>query len=519
MLTVIALVAVLFIVSDTSVLFHQAAPASHSSDFPISDNGISHETGKSAPHENPPARENSEPPADNEQLDELTGELSYEQPDELPDAEPVPDWVGKVNGFNINFDRLIKRDAGNGRLVAMHEYFASLEPGGQNEKTGIFEGYNLITISAEALTSYAIDPELTPTLYKMQHEGFYFENYYAIYGGGTISGELGLISGLAPQGGHRWCNNAARKYMPFSFASQFNALGIQPYAYHNGTYTFYDRNIMFPNLGYIFRARRQGMDFRGPGWHMSDKALIELSIDQYIDEERFYVHYMTVSGHSPYGWENGVARQNRAAVDHLRYSTSVKAYLATQMELEYAMEYLLERLEEKGIAERTLIVMTTDHYPYGLTTRENAELAGQPFDSDFGMHKNACIIYVKGMEPETISAPSFTPDIVPTVSNLLGLPFDSRFLSGRDVFSDEMPLVFLACGFITDAGYYERRRGKFTPFDGAEVPEGYISEISDIVNKRKTAVDRIIELNYFTKIADYLVPPFEILKWREVIPE
>ena len=428
----------------------------------------------------------------------------------LPDAGSIVDWVGKVNGFDINFNLLIRRDAGNNRLVALHEYFNSLEPSGLNEKTGIFQGYNLITISAEAFTPYVICPELTPTLYKMQHDGFYFENFYGIYGGGTIGGELSLITGLAPGGGHGWCNNAARKSLPFSFASQFNTLGIQPYAYHNGTYTFYDRNILFPNLGYFFRTRKNGLDFQGPGWHMSDRMMIEHSIDHYIDNDRFYVHYMTLSGHSPYSFEeNGVARRNREAVAHLRYSPQVRAYLATQMELEYAMEYLLERLEEKGIAERTLIVMTTDHYPYGLTTRDVEELAGHRFDSAFGLHRNACIIYVKGMEPEVVEEPAFVPDIVPTVSNLMGLRFDSRFLPGRDVFSDAMPLVFLGCGFMTDAGYYERGRGRFTPFEGADIPEGYVSEILAVVDMKRFAVERTIELDYFKRIADFLKPPSE----------
>jgi len=264
---------------------------------------------------------------------------------------------------------------------------------------------------------------------------------------------------------------------------------------------------MFPNLGYVFSAGKSKLNFQGPGWHLSDKALIELTIDQYIDDERFYVHYMTVSGHSPYSFqENGVARLNRDVVNHLPYSPQVKAYLATQMELEYALEYLLKRLEEKGIAEQTLIVMTTDHYPYGLTTRDVEELAGHRFDSAFGLHKNAFMIYAKGIEPEIVESPSFTPDIVPTVSNLLGLNFDSRFLSGRDVFSDEMPLVFLECGFMTDIGYYERRRSRLTTFEGKEIPEDYISQIMEVVAMRRYVVDRIVELDYFSKIADYLNP-------------
>jgi len=441
---------------------------------------------------------------------------SDEDEDDLPhdhviqDIPSIPEWVGKVNGFDIDFEMLINRDEGNGRITALHEYFASIEPSGHNEKTGIFQDFNLITISAEALTHYAIDPELTPTLYMMQHEGVFFENYYSVYGGGTIAGELSLITGLNPEGGHMWCNNAAKKYLPFSFASQFNALDIQPFAFHSGTHTFYDRHILFPNLGYIFMTRRQGLGFEGPAWQMNDKALIEYSIDNYIDTDRFYVHYMTLSGHSPYSFgENVIARRNREAVNHLPFSAQVQAYLATQLELEYAMKYLLERLEEKGIAERTLIVMTTDHYPYGLTTGEVEELAGHRFTNVFGLHKNACIIYVKGMEPAIVKSPVFTPDIVPTVLNMLGLPFDSRFLPGRDVFSDALPMAFFSSGFISDSGYYERGRNRFIPFEGVEVPEDYVSTMSEITTMRRTFARQAVEVDYFNLIADLLKPPAE----------
>ena len=425
-----------------------------------------------------------------------------------PAPPPIPFWVGKVNGFDIDFDSLIERDSGDNGLVQLHEYFASLEPGSQNEKTGIFKGYNLITICAEAFTHYVIDPDLTPTLYMMQQEGIYFDNFYGLAGGGTIGGEISLITGLAPRGGESWCKAAAKKYLPFSFASMFNSMGIKPIAYHNGSYTYYERNVWLPDLGYDFRARNHGLDFQGPGWHISDRLMVELSIDQYINDDRFYVHYMTISGHSPYSFEeNSVCYWNRDAVKHLPYSPQVRAYLACQLELEYMMNYLLDRLEEKGIADRTLIVMTTDHYPYGLAVRDIAELAGHPLDIAFGLHKNACLIYTKRMEHTIVEAPAFVPDILPTVLNLLGLPYDSRFLSGRDVFSDALPLIFLDGGHMTNAGSYDRSRGKFVPFEGYEIPEGYASAISSIVDMRRSAEERILRRDYFEVIDGYLIRP------------
>jgi len=432
-------------------------------------------------------------------------------PDDTDDTDTVesppepPPWAGKTNSFDIDFNALIERDANNRGLRQLHEYFSSVEPSSQNEMTGLFEGYNLITICAEAFTRWVICPELTPTLYMMQNEGVYFENFYSIYGAGTIGGEFALIGGFMPRGSGGWVTGATRNYLPFTFVSQFLDLGIQPLAYHNGAYTFYDRNVLFARLGYDFKAYGGGLDMSVYGYSTSDLILIKKTIDEYIDMDRFYVHYMTFSGHSGYSWGNPQARVHRDKVDHLPNSNAVKAYISCQLEFEYAMEYLLERLEEAGIAERTLIVITSDHYPYGLAHDKAEELAGKPLDRISELYESAGIIYVKGMEPVTVKAPAYVPDMTPTVLNLLGLPFDSRFLPGRDVFSDSMPFVILGSGIVTDAGIYNRHTRKFTPFyDIDEVPEEYITAIVAIDAARKSAVEQIVSLNYLNSIREYL---------------
>ncbi|MCL2627960.1 MAG: LTA synthase family protein [Oscillospiraceae bacterium] len=437
-------------------------------------------------------------PAPTPELSDTSG-----KPEATP--PPPPPWEGKFNSFDIDFDALKERDANNRGLLQLHEYFSSIPPSAQNEMTGIFEGYNLITISAEAFTKWVIDPELTPTLYKMQHDGVYFEDFYSIYGAGTIGGEFALVTGFSPRGTGGWCTSSARNYLPFIFASRFHDIGIQPLAYHNGSYTYYDRNILFPRLGYIFKAHGGGLNTDVYGWSPSDVHLMERTVDEYIDMERFYVHYMTVAGHSPYGFGTPMAAKHRDVVSHLDYSREVLAYLATQMELEYALEYLLERLEEAGIAERTLIVITSDHYPYGLEMSKTNELAGKRLDSGSTLHESAGIIYVKGMEPKVVSTPAFVPDMLPTVLNLLGLRFDSRFMPGRDVFSDAMPFVYLEGSVITEVGIYHKTRRAFTFYEGfEEVPDGYVTAILAIEAAKKSSIEQIMKLDYFDKIREYL---------------
>lgn len=55
----------------------------------------------------------------------------------------------------------------------------------------LLKDYNLITICAESFSPWFISQELTPTLYKLTHEGFVFTNYYQPgWGQSTTRGEF-----------------------------------------------------------------------------------------------------------------------------------------------------------------------------------------------------------------------------------------------------------------------------------------------------------------------------------------
>ena len=44
------------------------------------------------------------------------------------------------------------------------------------------------------------------------------------------------------------------------------------------------------------------------------------------------------------------------------------------------MQHLLEQLDEAGLTEDTVIVLSGDHYPYGLTYEEQCEIAGHELE-------------------------------------------------------------------------------------------------------------------------------------------
>ena len=54
-------------------------------------------------------------------------------------------------------------------------------------------------------------------------------------------------------------------------------------------------------------------------WPQSDVSLMEQSIDAYINEDKFNVYYLTVSGHMPYNFSGDMmAIKNKSEVESLR---------------------------------------------------------------------------------------------------------------------------------------------------------------------------------------------------------
>ena len=310
------------------------------------------------------------------------------------------------NVLDIDFAALI--DSANKKAVKeVHQYFASRTPSNKNEKTGMFEGSNLILITAEAFSHLAVSEEMTPTLYKLMHEGFYFSDYYVPdWGVSTTDGEYAHLTGTIPKDGVWSFKRSAKNYMPLTMNQQLMSQGYSAWAYHGHTYTYYGRDLYLPNLGYDYKGLKGGLDVKAT-WPESDVEVVDLSTADYVNSSPFSVYYMTISGHREFNFGgNYIAKKNQDLVADLPYSTNVRAYIATQLELEMSMTLLLERLEEAGQLDNTVIVLTADHYPNGLTPEEMGELLGHTPEKNFEIYRNGCIIWKYGMTPEVIDAPT-----------------------------------------------------------------------------------------------------------------
>lgn len=267
------------------------------------------------------------------------------------------------NITDIDYNALIKNET-NQDIKNMHSYFNSLEPTNKNEYTGIFKGKNLIYITAEGFDSILIDENLTPTLYMLVNNGFVFNNYYQpLYSISTSDGEYMYMNSLLPKEGVWSFYESSFIDMPYGLGNVFNKLGYDKInAYHNHTYTFYERNLSHTNIGFNYFGCGNGLEekINCSIWPESDKEMFTSTINDYIDSDKFMIYYMSVSGHLDYSFtNNSMSKKNKDKVDNLPYSKNVKAYLAANLELEYALEELIKALESKGKLDDTVYSIIT----------------------------------------------------------------------------------------------------------------------------------------------------------------
>ncbi|MBP1756258.1 MAG: hypothetical protein H6Q59_2656 [Firmicutes bacterium] len=428
-----------------------------------------------------------------------------------PESTPVPTLAPTIvpidtspNVMNIDFKQLAENE--NSKTIkTLHNYFASATPTNKNEYTGRFKGYNLIMITAEGFSPFAVNEDKTPTLARLVNEGFVFRNFYtALWQTSTSDGEYVAMTGLIPQGTRSMYRGRSNLW-PFSLGHQFNLLGVESKAYHNHTYTYYQRNETHTNLGYLWKAKGNGLELPSDCWPGSDLEMIDATTGEYMMESQFHVYYLTVSGHMNYTFAgNAMSAKNRELVQDLPYSEDAKAYIASQIELDKALSLLIQRLEEAGVADHTVIALSADHYPYGWEKYKLDEMAGHEVDPNFEIYKNHFILWCEGMKENIIiEEPCTSLDILPTLSNLFGLEYDSRLLMGQDILSDAEPLAILSNrSFITDKVMYNSTTGEATLLTKEPLPENYISNLNKLIKNKFSVSKSMLEEDYYR----YLFP-------------
>ena len=394
-------------------------------------------------------------------------------------------------------------DGGNGNVKLINDYIKNEKGTKKNQYSGMFEGKNLIFVVAESFNEIAVSEELTPTLYKLIHEGFNFKNYYTSNNLSTIGGEFQAMTGLYADNSllSSWRNGSA--YFPYGLGKMFGDNGYNVYAYHNNNAYFQDRDVYLNNLGFEnYKGCNKGLDevINCNQWPQSDVEMVNATYIDYMNsEDPFLAYYVTVSGHFYYTYSgNSIAKKNKKYVENLGYNENVSAYLATQIELDKAMEILINKLEKSGKLDDTVIVLTADHFPYNFDIDDINTLSSYERDVMIEANSNSLIIYNSKMKSVDVDKVGMSIDVLPTVLNLFGMEYDSRIIIGKDILSTTPGIaIFKNKSWVTDKGTYYASTGKFV---GLDVDDDYIENINNIVSNRVAISRMIVENDYYRKI-------------------
>ena len=424
----------------------------------------------------------------------------------INDKEPV-EITYCYNTLNIDFDSLLASESNNS-IKEMHEYFKNDTGTLQNEYTGFFKGKNLILFMAESFNEIAVNEELTPTLYKLVNGGFSFDNFYTPTIFSTIGGEFQELTGLYAASAKTLSRfRSGEIYFPQGIANTFKKMNYNTYAYHDNSYVFQDRNKYLKSMGFDnFKACYNGLEklINCKEWPQSDVAMITNTIDDYINDDNFMVFYASVSGHAGYTWaSNAQAKKHKEELlaAGLNYSERPSAYIAAQMELDRALEFLINKLDEAGKLSDTVIALVGDHYPYELNLSEINEVSSYTKDAVVTVNKSNFILWNSEMDTIKVTKVGSQIDVMPTIYNVFGIEYDSRLFIGNDILSNTPGLaIFGNRSWVSDYGTYYSASKTFVPVDENEIADEYVTNMNKIVNNRITMSRLIIENNYYKKV-------------------
>jgi uncharacterized protein with PQ loop repeat len=348
---------------------------------------------------------------------------------------------------------------------------AYLAEGGSsaNAYTGISAGNNLIVILLESFEYFAIDEEVTPTLYRLFYEdGVLLDNYhsknktdvseaYALFGSYPGRGSLSYL----------YLDNSFPYDLPNMIRDHTEITEIR--SFHNNVGSFYNRSIAHRAFGFDEHVDASSMNLTDDGfWVKSDKEMMADKVEEMIPEEGGFFTYITsFVTHGGY-YDRPLFEDTYADFDEIGYMTGdsgwddiVRNYMAAAVDLDQALEILFDRLEETDHLDDTTVVLFSDHqaYYYGLcyymkgidgTVTADPELYHLPaviYDTKLKEYRSSL-----GLDDVTKFV--YTYDLAPTILNLLGIDYNPFAYVGCDIFGDDASVAVSKTGGIFNDLFY-----------------------------------------------------------------
>ncbi len=452
---------------------------------------------------------------------------------------------------------------------------------------GVSQGNNVITILAETFEWFCFikdsinypngfDEDITeddlrelfPYLYKLYDNSIVLDNYHVREK--TDVSEMYLMAGSYPSNTYINYDYPDNKYS-MTVANVLQDLNLIDLKYsnyfHNGTYTFYNRNNTYDNLGFEHYYSSEELEVNHPdlftnyindGDRNLDSELFNSTKDYMIYEDnRFYSYALTITMHGVFSKRDNIEEQGH--YDTLRkYGLDIDeknlfekdpdkynfiSYVATALEVEKSIKILFEDLEKKGVLENTTILLFGDHQAYyqglsqyvkDINNEKQAVNEGRDYND---LYRIPVMIYDEklvqavtnnGLNDSNRIITKFTnpSDLVPTLFDILGINTFDNLYFGESIFTDVTSMAYSrSYGYFFNDDILFRNLNnimfvneKYRNTKG-EVNANYLTNVvvpsATILVERMRYIDQIYQQDYFNDEDNY---SYYLLKMKEINP-
>jgi lipoteichoic acid synthase len=337
----------------------------------------------------------------------------------------------ELNTFLLRNENSFK-DLAEATLAIAKAQSETETPKSTDKLFGTQKGKNLIIIQLEAFQNFPINlsvggTELTPTLNALAKDGYYFPHIFQQIGqGNTSDAEFMSNTSIYPTGTIPMSTGYGDRDIP-SLPKLLEAKGYEADTFHVNDVTFWDRNKLYPALGfthYFDKPFYINDNFNSLG--ASDEELYRVGLEKLTalnkQNKPFYAQFVTLSSHHPF--KIPADKQNKALLNSLTRS-QLGDYLMAVNYTDYALGVFIDGLKKAGLWENTVLVVYGDHF--GLQPKDNTAEAiydaiGIKYHPDISRFNIPLFIHAPNLKKgEVIQQVGGQMDIMPTVANLLGI--------------------------------------------------------------------------------------------------
>ncbi|PKK92525.1 MAG: hypothetical protein CVV61_09290, partial [Tenericutes bacterium HGW-Tenericutes-6] len=298
----------------------------------------------------------------------------------------------------------------------------------QSALFGTLEGQNVIMIQCETCEQYAFSRTYTPNYYRLNDEGIHFENFYsAAKSNYTYDAEIKALTSMmyfqADNLMYSFGENQYQNSLPYIL----NQEGYTSNAFHNYEGVFFNRKVIYPNLGFENFYASEDMNVEQIEYMPLDSVMFDQMIDLMVpvQNDPFFTFIITVTPHGPHHKYRDELKKHydllEADSNYDDASMELLTITAAQMDFDEGLGILLDDLEAKNLLDETVIILYSDHKNYSdyEMTVEYTPNSDIPFE----IEKVPFVIYSQTLGQGEKDVITSHYDVTPTILDFLGISY------------------------------------------------------------------------------------------------